>query len=79
MKSEKRHGKKKAQKKDAAYYAGLKSKYEELIKGNEFLTIPEALNTVNTRTIFLLTTDVKSLKLIGVSREEALKTLIIAP
>lgn len=36
---------------DAVYYADLKSKYEEFIKGNEILTIPEVLNAVNTRKI----------------------------
>lgn len=42
--------------------------------------IPEALKAVNRRTISLLTTDVKSRKLIGVireTREEALKCLNI--
>lgn len=33
-----------------------------------FLTIPEALDTVATRRISLLTTDVKTLKLVGISR-----------
>lgn len=57
-----------------------KEKYEEFIKGNEFITTPEALDAVNTRTISLLTHDVKSRKSIGVSREtmkEALKSLSI--
>lgn len=52
------------------------------MRGNEFLTIPEALDAVNTRTISLLTTDVKSRKLIWVSREtmdETLKGLKIDP
>lgn len=39
------------------------------MRGNGFLTIPEALDAVNTRTILLLTTVVKTLKLILVNRE----------
>lgn len=74
--------KRKSPKKNVGYYTGLKTTYEEFIKGNKFLTIPEALNTVNTRTTSLLTTDVNSWKLIGVSREtmdEALRTVNVAP
>lgn len=74
--------KKKKTIKDAAYYAGLKTKYEEYVMGTDFITIPEALNAVMTRKISLLTSEVKSRKLIGVSREmmeEALKTLNVAP
>lgn len=52
-------------KKNPAYYAELRDKYEEFIKANEFLTIPEAMNAVNPRTISLLTTDVKNRKLFG--------------
>lgn len=51
------------------------------VSGNGFLTIPEALDTVNTRTISQLKTDVKSQKLIGISREtmkEALKILQVS-
>lgn len=38
-------------KNDASYYAELqnKKKYEEYVKENEFLTIPEVLDAVNTR------------------------------
>lgn len=64
------------------YYEEQRVKYEKYIKGNEFVTIPEALYAINTRTISLLTTDIKSRKLIGVSREameEAAKSLRIAP
>lgn len=46
------------------------------------LTIPEALNTSISKPISLLTTDVKTHKLIGVSREvmeKALKCLKTAP
>lgn len=46
-------------KKDAAYYAFQKSKFEESFKDNEFLTIPETLEVVNIRIVFLLTSDVK--------------------
>lgn len=73
--------KEKRPKKDAVYYANLRTKYEEFIKGNEFLTIPEVLNAVNTQTISLLTTNMNSRKLIGVSREtteEVLKTVNVA-
>lgn len=56
----------------------ITKKYEEYTNGNELLTIQEAFDAVNTRTISLLTTDVKSRNLISVCREtmeEALKSL----
>lgn len=56
-------------KKDAGFYTQLQAKYESFTKGNEYLTIPEALDVVATRTISLMTTDVKTRKLTGVSRE----------
>lgn len=59
------------------YYKGLEEKYENFIDGNERLTVTELMETVNTRTISLLTT---SIKLTGVNREimeEALKSLKI--
>lgn len=68
-------------KKDSAYYEQQREKYEKYLNGNEFLTIPEALDSLNARIISLLTSDVKSWKLIGVSREtmeEILKSLNIA-
>lgn len=49
---------------------------------NEFFTIREAVNAVNSRIISLLTANVKSQKLIGVSRgsmEGALKSINVAP
>lgn len=52
------------------------------MRENEFLTIPDVLSTVNTRTISLLTTNVKSRKLSGISRKttkEDLKSLKIIP
>lgn len=55
---------------------------QRLHKGNKILPIPEALNVIITRTISLLTMDVKLCKLIGISREmieEALKSLKITP
>lgn len=67
---------------DTAYYVAQRGKFEESFKGNEFLTIPEALKAVNTRIISLLTSNIKTRKLIGVSREnmeDALKTLHIIP
>lgn len=70
------------EKKDAAYYSTQRTKSEKYIKGNEFHTILEGLDTVNTRTICLLTIDMMSCKFIGVSREtreEAIKSLNIGP
>lgn len=64
------------------YYTEQRTKYEKYIKGNKFLTIPNTWDTINTRIIFMLTTDIKSWKLIGVSRktmEETSKNLSIAP
>lgn len=55
--------------KGAYYNARLKAKYGDYIRGNEFFTIPEVLDAVNTKTIFLLTTYVKRGKPIGVSKE----------
>lgn len=49
----------------------------EYIKGNELLTIPEALNDVTSRIIALSTTDKKTRK--SNIMVEALKSLIIAP
>lgn len=54
--------KERSPRKDVDYCADLKDKYEEFINRNEFLTILEALDAVNTRTISLLTTDIKSWK-----------------
>lgn len=48
-----------------AYYAELQKKYDRFTKENELFTILEALDAVNTRTISLRTTDVKSWNLIG--------------
>lgn len=60
----------------------IREKIEETFEGNKFLTIPEALEAANTRKVLLQTTDVKSRKLIWVSKEtmeEPLKTLNISP
>lgn len=60
----------------------LQEKYASCNKGNEFHRIPEALEAVTTRTISLLTTDVKTQRINGVSRdtmEEAHKSLQIQP
>lgn len=70
------------QNKDAAYYDRMKDEYRDYIMGKQLLMIAEGLNAVTTRTISLLTSDVKTRKLIGVSREnieEALKYLQIVP
>lgn len=45
-------------------YVGLQEKYAPYTNGNEFLTIPEALDAVVTRTISLLTTDMVTRRLI---------------
>lgn len=52
------------------YYASMHSQYQQYISGNELLTIPAALDAVTTRTISLLATDVKTRKLVGVSRDK---------
>lgn len=49
--------------------------YRECIKDNELFTIPEALNAIASNTIFHLTSDIKTRKLIGVSREAIEETL----
>lgn len=59
----------------ADYYSPKHSKYEHYVNGNEFLTIPKALDDVATRTISLLTTDKKTRKLM----DETLKSLKIEP
>lgn len=67
---------------DAKYYKALKDKYDDYIKGNELLTIPEAIDAVKSRMISLLTTNMGTQRVIGVSRErmeEALKSLQIGP
>lgn len=56
------------------YYSDLEEKFEHYISGNELLEVR------NTKTIFLLTTDVKTHNLIGVNRETmegAIKSLNI--
>lgn len=59
----------------------MREEYQNYIKGNKLLTILKTLNAI-TRTISLLMTDVKTCRLVGVSRddiEEALKCLKIIP
>lgn len=70
-----------APKKSPNYYTSLKEHYEKIISENEILSVPSLLQSVNTKTISLLTIDVKSRKLIGVNREimkATLKSLNIA-
>lgn len=65
-------------KKSSEDYVAIKEKYEVYTKGNEFLTIPEALEAVSVRIISLLTADVVTHRLINVSRDtmnEALNCL----
>lgn len=47
----------------------LQERYASCTNGNELLTIPEALEAVTIRTISLLTTDVTTHCLLGVSRD----------
>lgn len=59
-----------------------KDKYKESIAENELLNIPSVFDAVSHRMISLLTLDVKTRRLIGVSREiieEVLKSLSISP
>lgn len=46
-----------------------KEQYEKIISDNEILLVPSLFEAINTRTISLLTTNIKSRKLIGVNRE----------
>lgn len=62
--------------KGSNYYKGLKDKYGNFIDENELLPVPALMKMVNTRSISLLTTDIKTHRLIGSNREimeEALK------
>lgn len=64
--------------KGPTYSKGLREEYSSFISGHELLTLPIAMEAMTMRTISLLTTDVKTWKLIAVSREtmkEALKAL----
>lgn len=67
--------------KEPEYYKNLKNQFGSFINGNEILPAPSLIETVNARKISLLTTDVKTRKLIAVKREvmkEALKNLQIS-
>lgn len=69
-------------KKGAAYYVDQRGNFEDSFKGNEFLTLTQSLEDINTRIVSLLTSYVKTRKLIGVrneNMEETLKTLRISP
>lgn len=62
------------------YYNSLKEKYKDFISDNELSAMPSVMEAVTTRTMSLLKTDVKSRKLIRVSRDvmkETLKSLNI--
>lgn len=56
----------KKKRKDAAHFVGMQDYYREFISGIELLTVP---SSVATRTVSLLATDVKTRKLVGVSRK----------
>lgn len=67
-------------KKGPDYNNSLKDKFKEFISKNELLLVLSLLEAVNTKTISLLTMDLKTHKLIDVNRdcmEEALKSLNI--
>lgn len=53
------------------YYRGLKDKFELFLKGSELLPVPLIMETVNTRTISLLTTDVKPNTEMNCSQQES--------
>lgn len=55
--------------KDASNYKALKEKYGAYIEWNELVTILEVIDAVKTRTILLLTTDVRTQRLTDVSRD----------
>lgn len=61
-------------------YVAFQEKYGPFTNDNEFLTIPEALEAVSTRTLSLLINDIVTRRLIGVCKDtmkEALKSLQI--
>lgn len=67
-------------KKGLDYYNSLREECGKFISSNELIAVPSVVETINTRTISLLATDLKTRKLIGVSRdvmEEFLKSLNI--
>lgn len=51
--------------KTCANYYTTSGKYEDYIRGNAFLSIPEAFDAMNWKTISLMTTGVKTRKLTG--------------
>lgn len=67
-------------KKGLEYYEDQKGKHKEVIAGNELLTFPSIFEAVSYDTTSLLTMDVKTRRLIGVSgdiMEEAMKSFKI--
>lgn len=52
-----------------AYFERICLEYKDYIKGYKLFTISEAFNAMMTRTTTLLTMDVRTCKLISVSRE----------
>lgn len=63
-------------KKDANYYEHIKEKYGSYTRGNELLTIPDAIYAVKRKkiTISLLNADVGTRSLIEVRRERMEET-----
>lgn len=52
------------------YFDQIWKKYEDFLKGNEWITFSEALNAVTTRTISLLIMDMETCKLTDISKKE---------
>lgn len=64
-------------KKDPDYYEDLKEKYQGFIVDNKLLAVPSVMETVNTKTFSLLTTNVKSKRCIDINREGMEEALIL--
>lgn len=59
----------KAPEKDAVYFAEMQDHYWEIISDNVLLAVPSTLEAVASKRLSLLVTDVKTRKLVRVSRE----------
>lgn len=51
-------------KKNATHFEEMQSQYQEFISGNDLLSVASVLERVATRTVSLLTADVKTRKLV---------------
>lgn len=62
--------------KDVAYYTRIQEEYQKYISSNELLIMPIAMESINTQTTSLLTTDGKTLMAVSKDTlEEAIKSL----